>query len=862
MRHRSQAFVPAGRQAPSIGDHSRVVRVSQTRPPRIGGVGPQWNRGRGEIATPAAVRVGGRALRLGLCLTFALGIPSLAPASQGGYASKVSVAQGESIDLHISTRTPDFRLSIYREGEPRQLMQRFEGLNAVDSPCDEPGYEAGCDWPVTVTLDIPQDWPSGVYTGKFPIWEDGGDSRALMFIVREDQPGSTSKILAGLPTNTYQSYNNFGGKSFYESNSSDEERAFTISFDRPYNRYGDGGFFRDDLYFVRWADQQGYAVEYCSNTDLHRDSELLSNYTLYISLGHDEYWSRDMRDHLDAFTGSGGNAMILSGNTCYRQVRYSEDLRQIACYKENALREDPLALDGDPSNDHLIATEFSRSPVDYPPNLTIGLGWRHGGYHNRGAAFPAENGFGGYRVYRTEHWIFRGTSLTDGEMIGQEATIVGYEVDGTLLEARDGDGNVAWDAEQHYPLPGALPYLIDTEISKTPENFEILGLAPATSGYGVMGLYETAGGGRVFNAGTIDWSKGLESDAAVDRITSNVIDSFVEGDRIVELSATPETVRETETSLLVADVLSTHVGALSYEWVVPPDGGSVDDANSATTLYTAPEVDLEQTIVLTVRIDDGLLETTHELGVTVEPAPVPVVTNSMGAAPASIVFSGGAQAIAFSGSMSCSAPDLSLRGATFRNRGGGDADALVQRATLYVDANADGQLDDDDQIVGEAVFGAGGVLAFENLSVELDDASGISYLLVFDLNPESSQRIALVAGSSSCLLLALIVVAIVGVVVLRRRTSAANLAPWLLIVAFVGFVGCGGGGGGGPVEAPSPLAEPTPAPDPAPDPAPAPEPSPAPRDLQLELIDVDVRNEGAEPCAVEGLPLMAWSFEA
>ncbi len=45
----------------------------------------------------------------------------------------------------------------------------------------------------------------------------------------------------------------------------------------------------------------------------------------YLSVGHDEYWSWGMRDALDAFTDAGGNAAILSGNTCFWQVRFDDD---------------------------------------------------------------------------------------------------------------------------------------------------------------------------------------------------------------------------------------------------------------------------------------------------------------------------------------------------------------------------------------------------------------------------------------------------------------------------------------------------------------------------------------------------------
>jgi hypothetical protein len=444
---------------------------------------------------------------------------------EGGYAADTSVPQGGTIALHISTRRPTYTLSIYREGVQRILMKRVTGLAGVERSCPEPGYETGCGWPVSYTLAIPSNWPSGVYTGDFDTGTSGTGKKILIFVVRENQPGSTSRMFCSIASNTHNAYNGFGGKSLYNYNSSNEVPARKVSYLRPYESPGDGSYYRREHPFVSWAEGLGYVLEYGTNVDLHRDPNLLGHYSCFIALGHDEYWSREMRDHLDAFVMSGGGAAILSGNTCWWQVRFSADLRTMLCYKAFAMQEDPFARDGIASNDYLITTNWYKSPVNYPENSTTGLGWRDGGYHDTNGNFTYDQGFGGYRVYRTGHWIFEGTGLVDGQMLGREETIVGYEVDGTPLEARDASGNLAWDSKRHYPLPGALPHVINTSVSKTPSNFLILGMAPATKGYGVMGYFEK-GNGRVFNAGTIDWVQGLAAAGPVARITMNVLSEF------------------------------------------------------------------------------------------------------------------------------------------------------------------------------------------------------------------------------------------------------------------------------------------------------------------------------------------------
>ena len=52
---------------------------------------------------------------------------------------------------------------------------------------------------------------------------------------------------------------------------------------------------------------------------------LLGGYrSLFLSVGHDEYWSSAMRDTVEGFIGRGGHAAFLSGNTSFWQVRLED----------------------------------------------------------------------------------------------------------------------------------------------------------------------------------------------------------------------------------------------------------------------------------------------------------------------------------------------------------------------------------------------------------------------------------------------------------------------------------------------------------------------------------------------------------
>ena len=49
---------------------------------------------------------------------------------------------------------------------------------------------------------------------------------------------------------------------------------------------------------------------------------MLEGHRLFLSVGHDEYWSWGMRDTVESFVSGGGNAAFFTGNTCFWQVRF------------------------------------------------------------------------------------------------------------------------------------------------------------------------------------------------------------------------------------------------------------------------------------------------------------------------------------------------------------------------------------------------------------------------------------------------------------------------------------------------------------------------------------------------------------
>jgi hypothetical protein len=435
------------------------------------------------------------------------------------YTDQVSYAPGEEVGLCVSTSAAKYSLEVARVGAKREVVLSKGDLPGGEHPVPEDCSSHGCRWPVSFRFSIPAEWKSGYYSISLSVEDRGGAfvqrnrrtaASEAFFIVRAAQPGQTSKILLQLSTNTYNAYNNWGGHSLYAFHARNKLQGHRVSFDRPPSSQ----FNNWEQPFVAWAEANGYALEYAANSDLEFHPELLPHYRLVLSVGHDEYWSAKMRDHLEDFIGKGGNVAFFSGNTCCWQVRSEDNGRALTSWKQ-WYNSDPVF----PTEDHrLLSTLWSHHLVGRPENQLTGVGFLWGGYHRSHGQFM--DGPAAFTVHRPEHWVFEGTKLERGDAFGGKDTIVGYECDGCEFTMEDG-----------LPVP--------TGRDGTPKDFVILGTCPARwhpddslwyerfpkdrTGAAVMGVYTR--GGTVFTCGSTDWSHGLRgNDPYVAQITKNVLD--------------------------------------------------------------------------------------------------------------------------------------------------------------------------------------------------------------------------------------------------------------------------------------------------------------------------------------------------
>ena len=92
----------------------------------------------------------------------------------------------------------------------------------------------------------------------------------------------------------------------------------------------------------------GYDVTYTTSVAIDQSAASLLGHKAFISIGHDEYWTRAMRENVAQARDSGVSLAFWGGNDVYAQVRLEadQDGRGGACFGgiSRSLRRDPVSV--------------------------------------------------------------------------------------------------------------------------------------------------------------------------------------------------------------------------------------------------------------------------------------------------------------------------------------------------------------------------------------------------------------------------------------------------------------------------------------------------------------------------------------
>ncbi|HXY98301.1 MAG TPA: N,N-dimethylformamidase beta subunit family domain-containing protein [Steroidobacteraceae bacterium] len=498
------------------------------------------------------------------------------------YTDSIAYPPGAAVRLYVCSTAQSCRLDITRDGATALpvLEREVRGMRWQETP--DQCSVSGCGWAPSLEFRVGEDWPSGAYriTLTAPAHDGSELSAHHLFIVRPLAVARPRRILQVAATATWTAYNTWGGSNHYQGITGPKRNQYAtrVSLERPWcrgfvvlpdeaprvplevdpppgappryphlewafanqysNKYASSGWASYDRHFLRWAESAGFEVDLASQHELHFNPEILDGYACVVFVGHDEYWTWEMRDAVDHYVERGGHVARFAGNFMW-QIRLESAGKTQVCYKYRARAEDPVYRSADPSR---TAGSWEAPETGRPGAATFGLNATNGLYAGWGACAP--RGVRGFPVYRPEHWAFAGTGLCYGDLLGSQGHAFGYEVDGLDYLIRGGlpEPTATSGAppgleilalglsslkEERTDVPLDDRFLSDEDAKYVAETLLGDGSDAAVDrvkrGAGMIVAF-ARGRGEVFHAGSCEWVAALmRRDPMVERVTRNVL---------------------------------------------------------------------------------------------------------------------------------------------------------------------------------------------------------------------------------------------------------------------------------------------------------------------------------------------------
>ncbi|MCW8929233.1 MAG: hypothetical protein OQL19_03220, partial [Gammaproteobacteria bacterium] len=131
-----------------------------------------------------------------------------------GYQDKLWFQQEELVHVFVHSTT-DYSAEIFRHGLIKQSIEKFSNLAAKTQKVPDSFFvEDGLDWQQSFEYTIPKNSKPGIYS--LLLKAEGCEDFAIPFTVSAKKK-SEANILVLASTNTWQSYNLWGGRSRYRN---------------------------------------------------------------------------------------------------------------------------------------------------------------------------------------------------------------------------------------------------------------------------------------------------------------------------------------------------------------------------------------------------------------------------------------------------------------------------------------------------------------------------------------------------------------------------------------------------------------------------------------------------------------------
>ncbi|MHC3473972.1 DUF4082 domain-containing protein, partial [Streptomyces sp. 7R007] len=430
-----------------------------------------------------------------------------------GFTTKESVQAGDTVQFKVQSKTA-YRIEIYRLGwyggdGAREMSTAAQA--AVTYPANYTSKPANCttkntglvdcgNWPVTATWTVPGDAVSGLYIANL-TQTDGDGLMPYPFVVRNDS--STSDIVVQTSDQTWQAYNDYGGQDLYGGlGPAPDGRAYEVSYNRPLDIGGDNGIYGSEYMMLAWLERNGYDVSYTSGVDVSsaNGAAQLEKHKVYMSSGHDEYWTQSQYSNVLAARKAGVREAFFSGNEVFWKTRLAPSIdgtntadRTLVCYKMTKMAQNNGIADpsGQWTGTWMDPTSTQYGQDYQPPNILTGSMFTVNGY--RADAITVPGSYGKNRIWRNTSIA----NLTSSQTATFPTGTLGYEWDSDLDNSTRPAGAIDVSSTT-----------VDIEDAKLRMDWgNVYGNGTAT--HNLVEFRDQDSGALVFGSGTVQWSWGL-----------------------------------------------------------------------------------------------------------------------------------------------------------------------------------------------------------------------------------------------------------------------------------------------------------------------------------------------------------------
>jgi hypothetical protein len=407
-------------------------------------------------------------------------VPLPAPS---GYVLERSVVEGAP--LRVFVHAPQgASAEIVRLGQGKISVMKL-ALIAPFSQSARYSPTIGLGWKANLTVPT-----TGLKSGYYLLElreKPSASVYQIPFIVR---PRKAPRVAFVAATNTWQAFNDFGGKNFYFDRQSSKglvarnealngilsslglpplpihlPHARLLQLDRPISESRPDVPHHSHLLRAEWnlaafADANGVGYGVYTDDDLTEGSNIMDA-SIIVFGAHTEYWTQQMMDTLAAYIAKGGRVVFAGGNSMFFRVERSES--------------------GITRVDHVESAITSSLTGTYTADVS-------------------NPQFAPYKTTDAAHWVFAGTNVSNGDLFGKASL---NHREGTAAQGVSG-----WEADQ---------------MTADSKGFKLLAAGTNLRGPAHMVFRDTEAGGWIFNASSIPFSGALFIDPVVARIMLNLL---------------------------------------------------------------------------------------------------------------------------------------------------------------------------------------------------------------------------------------------------------------------------------------------------------------------------------------------------